>query len=76
MIKHVVFMPNGMVAAFDEKGEQVPEGQGFILEVGERLQNLCNNDTRFGFAVPGFGEVKMDVEWWFFNRRGTPAGMP
>ena len=39
-IKMVVLWSNGMVLAFDERGEQVPECQGRLLVVREKLRDL------------------------------------
>jgi hypothetical protein len=74
MIKEVIIFANGMVAAFDEKGEQFPEAQGFILEVGEKLQTLCDEDTKFFFGISEIGKVECHFNWWFNNHRGTPTG--
>lgn len=73
-VKRVIFMINGMVAAFDEDGQQIPECKGFVLEVGDILGKMCDKETKFSWAVPGIGEVRINVEWWFAHRRGVPSG--
>ncbi len=78
MIKHVIILVNGMVMVFDEKGKQIPEYQGFILEVAANLAKDCDKDTKFSFSCPGVPGVEvldMDMSWWFINHRGQPPGM-
>lgn len=73
--KQVILFTNGMIAAFDEKGEQIPEYQGFIFEVAEKLKTVCDKDTKFSIGASGIGEIEMEVAWWFEDKRGQPTGM-
>lgn len=41
-LAHVLLLSNGMVAAFDVKGRQVPEFQGPYEEVWERIEGLSD----------------------------------
>lgn len=38
MLKHAYRFANGMVASFDERGQQIPELQGTYEEVGEKVR--------------------------------------
>lgn len=43
---HFMFGPNGMVAAFDASGQQVPEWQGTRLEIVTKLARLLGEGVR------------------------------
>ena len=63
-IKDVFVSANGMVAVFDRNGMQVPELQGVIFEVMEKIGKHADEYTLFHF--PSFG---FDVSWYFKERR-------
>ncbi|MFC2071022.1 hypothetical protein ACFLTB_07655 [Chloroflexota bacterium] len=49
MIKSVVRCPNDMVVVFDEKGEQVPEYQGYYGNVRDCILQDTPPDTIFSY---------------------------
>ncbi len=63
--------PNGMVSAFDGKGQQIPELQGYRLEVLERVQAARLWRCTFKLLRtprPGDwdrGAVTVPMEYWF-----------
>jgi len=64
-IKMVVLLSDGMVLAFDERGEQVPECQGRLLVVREKLRDLVGDGTRFYIGVWGTGILETNRECFF-----------
>lgn len=64
-VKTVHFYKNGNVMVFDQSGEQIPELQGFILEVAEKLKEKCDKDTKFNFADWRIGSQECNFSWWF-----------
>lgn len=62
-VKTVLVAINGMVACIDEKGEQIPECQGFILDVADKLKELCDQ-----YTIWQWGVQKGDVSWWWRER--------
>lgn len=50
IIKECTIWTNGMVSSFDEKGEQIPEYQGFILNIAEKLKTGCDEHTKWTFG--------------------------
>ena len=77
LVKEVVIWQNGNVMAFKENGRQVPECQiGCILspELVKRLDEYCDEDTKFSMAVYSDNEgaskrYDMDVSWWFRKKK-------
>ena len=66
MINEVWIWNNGMVMAFDEKGQQVTECQGFILEVADKLKAACDANTTFQYARKDPPKhIECDFSWWF-----------
>ncbi len=51
MIKSVIRAPNGIVMAFDENGEQIPEYQGHYEKVKKRILKDAPPGTLFGHWV-------------------------
>lgn len=49
-VKKCIIFTSGMVASFDEKGEQISECQGFILDIAEKLKNCCDENTEWSFG--------------------------
>lgn len=45
MLKNVYLWSNGMVMAFDEQGQQMPDLQGTIEEVHSKVQQAANEGT-------------------------------
>ena len=59
---------NGMVMAFDDKGEQITECQGFILDVAEKLSAYCDKDTKWEFCKWMGSRMEADFSWWWERR--------
>ena len=62
-VKDCIVFTNGQVMAFDEKGKQVVECQGFILDVAEKLLKCCNEKTTWHFAKLGKWLTEADFSW-------------
>ena len=59
---------NGMVISFDEKGEQIPEYGGFILDIAEKLKVGCDENTKWIFGE--WGEWAQDVNFnWYWEQK-------
>ena len=58
---------NGMVMAFDEKGEQVVGCQGFILDIADAIAEYCDSETKW-FMASREGSVDANWSWWFRRR--------
>ncbi len=73
MLKDVIFFTNGNVMVFDEDGEQIPELQGFIMDITPKLISVCNEYTQFSYMEFRSGEtLDCDFSWWF--ERGEDDG--
>lgn len=49
----VILFPNGHVAVFDERGDQVPEAQRpWLLDVANRLASLGYDPTLASYLLP------------------------
>lgn len=64
-IKEVLICTNGIVMVLDENGNQVPEYQGFILEKGSKLLEVCNPKTRWYFVSWGNWKEEVSFNWHF-----------
>ncbi len=72
-IKKCVIWTNGMVLSFDENGNQIPDCQGFILEISEKLRINCDEDTKFSFGKWDEFIEDVDFSWyWLKNKTQTP----
>lgn len=65
IIKEVYMYLNGMVMAFNEQGEQVPECQGFLFEVADKLKECCDKNTNFYYSLWKSWKEECDFSWWF-----------
>lgn len=65
-IKECIIATNGMVISFDEKGEQVPECQGFILDIAEKLKDNCDENTKWSFGL-----LKANMNWYWKEKNKT-----
>lgn len=66
MINKVYLWTNGIVTAFDEKGEQITKYGGFISEVIGKIFENSTIDTEFIVASWREGEkARLDVRHWF-----------
>ena len=59
-IKDCFIFANGNVACTDENGEQMPDCQGFILEIAGKLKENCDKNTHFHL-----NRKDADFSWWF-----------
>lgn len=64
-VKECYIFTNGMVAAFDEEGNQITECQGFILDVANKLKTYCDKDTKWGFCKWRGWAQEADFSWWW-----------
>lgn len=64
-VKDVFIFTNGNTMVMDVNGEQMPDYQGFILDIAPRLIEVCDKDTNFEFAKwKGWSETA-NFSWWF-----------
>ena len=66
--KQAIIFTNGNIMVFNEKGEQVPECQGCVLdvEIMKNLNKYCDKNTEFYFG--NWGErtkSRLNLKWWF-----------
>lgn len=67
-VKSCTIYTNGMVISFDESGEQIPDCQGFILEIAEKLKNCCDENTMWKLGE--FGKWTNDANFsWYWERK-------
>jgi len=65
----IFLWPNGMVVAFDEKGEQMVDKQGTVFKAFCALEPYCDNYTKFWFCLPEEGKLE-PLDWnWIFKER-------
>ena len=69
VIKNCIIFTNGVVMAFDEDGNQIPEYQGFILDVAEELKSHCNENTKWEFAEWGKWSMPINLSWWWKEKQ-------
>lgn len=67
-VKTVIFLLNGLVAVFGEDDEQIPDLQGPIFHVIEKIGVASDIDTRFYY---GLEEVNLK---WYFEKYQTSGG--
>lgn len=66
-IKDCTIWTNGMVSSFDEKGEQIPEYQGFILDIAEKLKIGCDENTKWSLGK--WEELLLDANFnWYWKK--------
>lgn len=68
-VKNVVIFTNGMVSSFDDKGEQIPQCQGFILDIAEELKNCCDEETKWQFGSYKNWIEDANLNWYWVKRR-------
>ena len=72
-VTEVVIFHNGMVVVFDENGKQIPELQGPIFEVMDKIGKAADENTKIHIAhSSASAREQLNVSWWFKNKRGTP----
>lgn len=64
-VKNCIIWTNGLVSSFDEKGEQIPECQGFILEIADKLKEHCDENTKWQFGKYGEGILDANMKWYW-----------
>ena len=65
IIKHCTIWTNGIVMSFDENGEQVPEYQGFILDIAEKLKTGCDENTKWAFGKYDEWIQDANLNWYW-----------
>lgn len=69
-VKDVFIFTNGNTMVMDESGEQLPEYQGFILDIAGKLMDVCDEETNFECKEFRTGHgVRLDISWWFEKYR-------
>ena len=73
-VVHATIFTNGMVMAFNDKGEQMSDCQGFILDehVRKNLVESCDKDTKFDFG-DWTNKTGMSANfgwWWKDSKKG------
>ena len=72
-IENCTIWTNGMVSCFDKSGEQIPEYQGFILDVAEKLKTGCDENTKWSLGK--FGELLLDANLgWYWEKKKEQKG--
>lgn len=67
-IKECIIWTNGMVMSLDEKGEQIPEYQGFILDIADKLKDNCDENTIWRFGK--WQEWAYDANFnWYWEKK-------
>ncbi len=69
IVKSCTIWTNGIVMSFDEKGEQIPEYQGFILDISEKLKTGCDENTKWTFGKWGEWLQDIDVKWYWEKKK-------
>lgn len=67
-IKECTIWTNGMVSSFDEKGEQMPEYQGFILDIADKLKNGCDENTKWSLGKWQEWIYEANFSWYWEKR--------
>lgn len=65
IVKECSIWTNGMVISFDEKGEQIPEYGGFILDISEKLKTGCDENTKWIFGRWGEWAQDANLNWYW-----------
>ena len=71
-VKSCTIWTNGIVMSFDEKGEQIPEYQGFILDIAEKLKIGCDENTKWSFGKWDEWLEDINMNWyWTKNKQNN-----
>lgn len=68
-IVECIIFSNGNVISFDEKGEQAPECQGFILDIAEKLKECCDENTRWKLGEFGRWTYGANLSWYWEKKK-------
>ena len=68
-IKECIIWTNGMVSNFDEKGEQIPEYQGFILDIADKLKDNCDENTKWNFGKWQEWAYDANFKWYWEKKK-------
>lgn len=68
-VKNCTIWTNGMVSSFDDKGEQIPGCQGFILEVAGKLKICCDKYTKWSFGKYEEWLQEAKLEWYWEKKK-------
>lgn len=68
-IKECILATNGMVGSFDDNDEQIPECQGFILDIADKLKDNCDENTKWTFGGPGKGMLDANMNWYWEKKK-------
>lgn len=68
-VKECAIWTNGLVMSFDEKGEPIPEYQGFILDIAEKLKSGCDENTKWIFGNWGEWAEEANFNWYWEKKK-------
>lgn len=69
IVKSCTIWTNGIVMSFDEKGEQIPEYQGFILDIAEKLKVGCDENTKWSFGKWDEWLEDINMNWYWTKHK-------
>ncbi len=72
-IAEVFILPNGMIAVYDEKSKQVPELQGCIFYVMDKIKERADEETKFTVIPSEYPKNTLDLSWYFKERKEMTA---
>jgi hypothetical protein len=68
-IKECIIWTNGTVLSLDEKGEQIPEYQGFILDIADKLKDNCDENTKWSFGKWQEWAYEANFSWYWEKKK-------
>ena len=68
-VKDCIIFTNGIVLSFDENGEQIPDCQGFILDIAEKLKSFCDENTKWKFGEFGKWAYDANLSWYWEKKK-------
>ena len=68
-IKKCIIWTNGLVSSFDEKEDQIPEYQGFILDIADKLKDNCDEDTKWFFGKWQEWANEANFSWYWGKKK-------
>lgn len=64
-IESCTIFTNGMVASYDKEGNQIPDCQGFILDIAEKLKTYCDENTIWHLGKYGEWMESANMNWYW-----------
>jgi hypothetical protein len=69
IVEKCTIWTNGMVISFDEKGEQIPECGGFILDIADKLKACCDENTKWTFGRWTEWAEEANFNWYWEQKK-------